>query len=277
MSIIDWVKNEVDIVKKTESLDEYSLLCLDSAVKAYNCLMEDEHSGASIKLTQNILNKLINCIPLTPILDTPDVWTSCMQTTSDNGDIIECYSNIRKPGLYKDVNTKTGEITFKDVNRVVAHKKDSNVIFYQGLVSEVVDEQYPITFPYTGADIYDATVVEFDDWEGTHYVGIEDVSKNHEECTDFKSKYFYYDENEKPQPIDKDDFYDVEYYSEVKEVMSLPENQSLKDSFEILKNYCIEHSEQDCADCIFKRGIQCLVCDPSHWDDEWNATFDDDE
>lgn len=36
--------------------------------------MEDGHSGMSIGITKNILNRLIAGKPLTPIVDTEDIW-----------------------------------------------------------------------------------------------------------------------------------------------------------------------------------------------------------
>ena len=53
---------------------DYGVACYKSALKAYNSLAEDGHSGFSIGLTKNILNRLIEHKPLIPIEDTDDVW-----------------------------------------------------------------------------------------------------------------------------------------------------------------------------------------------------------
>ena len=81
MSMSEWAKREVEIAcdnlrQRSENEDDlqYDILCYESAMKAYETLMEDDHSGCSIVFTKNILNRLIDGRPLTPIYDTEDVW-----------------------------------------------------------------------------------------------------------------------------------------------------------------------------------------------------------
>lgn len=78
MNMRDWAKREIEIATKREDADndelDYRRACFESAYKAFECLLEDDHSGMSIKVTQSILNRLINHKVLTPIEDTPDIW-----------------------------------------------------------------------------------------------------------------------------------------------------------------------------------------------------------
>ena len=80
MSLKEWAEEEVKIACQKENPDrkdgewDYGCACYASALKAFNCLLEDEHSGFSIAMTKRILNRLIECKPLTPIEDTTDVW-----------------------------------------------------------------------------------------------------------------------------------------------------------------------------------------------------------
>ena len=80
MSILEWAKNEVAIASKRERGDkpesewDYGCACYDSAMKAFESLLDDNHSGLSIGITKNILNRLIDGKPLTPIEDTEEVW-----------------------------------------------------------------------------------------------------------------------------------------------------------------------------------------------------------
>ena len=81
----EWAEREVQIACKRENPDrkegewDYGCACYDSALKAFNSLMEDGHSGMSIEFTKQILNRLIDGKPLTPIEDTEDVW-NCIIT-----------------------------------------------------------------------------------------------------------------------------------------------------------------------------------------------------
>lgn len=80
MSMLEWAKNEVAIASKRERGDkpegewDYGCACYDSAMRAFESLLGDGHSGMSIGFTKNILNRLIDGKPLTPIEDTEEVW-----------------------------------------------------------------------------------------------------------------------------------------------------------------------------------------------------------
>ena len=108
MSMIEWAKNEIEIACKRErSLNDnpneewnYGVACYESAYKAFLSLMEDGHSGCSIGITKNILNRLIDCKPLTPIEDTSDIWVEC--TKGHESDYI-LYQCKRMSSLFKTV------------------------------------------------------------------------------------------------------------------------------------------------------------------------------
>lgn len=73
MGMLEWAKNEVAIASKRERGDkpegewDYGCACYDSAMRAFESLLGDGHSGMSIGITKNILNRLIDGKPLTPI------------------------------------------------------------------------------------------------------------------------------------------------------------------------------------------------------------------
>lgn len=62
MSMLEWAKNEVAIASKRERGDkpegewDYGCACYDSAMRAFESLLGDGHSGMSIGFTKNILN-----------------------------------------------------------------------------------------------------------------------------------------------------------------------------------------------------------------------------
>ena len=79
MSMSSWAEREIEILKsknKPDSEEEFDYVgeCAESALRAYKCLMKDGHSGMSISITTEILNKLIKGKALTSIEDTEDVW-----------------------------------------------------------------------------------------------------------------------------------------------------------------------------------------------------------
>ena len=110
MSLQEWAKNEVEIACKRESPDrkegefDYGCACYESALKAFESLCEDGHSGMSIGFTKQILNRLIDGKPLTPIEDTEEMWKRSW--TDEKGKHYQC---SRMSSLFKTV-TPNGEI-----------------------------------------------------------------------------------------------------------------------------------------------------------------------
>lgn len=152
MNLIEWAKNEVELACKRENPDrkagewDYGCACYESALKAIKSLAEDNHSGYSISFTKNILDRLIEWLPLTPIENIPDMWELAYEV----GDT-KCYSHKRMSGLFKDVNPD-GTVSYKDVNRARGYDLHSPYGVYScGLITRLIDELYPITWPYMPA------------------------------------------------------------------------------------------------------------------------------
>lgn len=163
MEMTDWAKNEVEIAKK--DCDEYYSLCMDSALKAFLCLMEDEHSGMSIGITQSILNRLIDGKCLTPIKDEDFDESKCrIKMTDDFLRGCGLKSSIQCPrmsSLFKD-ETLDGDVTYSDIRRVVMYDVSNPTNgFYNGFVTKIINEMFPITMPYYPAtDRYKVYVKE---------------------------------------------------------------------------------------------------------------------
>lgn len=83
MSMLKWAENKIRLACERENPDrkegefDYGCACYESAFKAFKSLIEDGHSGMSISITRNILNRLIIGQPLTPIEDMDDIWNEC--------------------------------------------------------------------------------------------------------------------------------------------------------------------------------------------------------
>ena len=91
-----WVENEVRIACEherkasgtKEEEQDYGCACFESALKAYRSLLEDGHSGFSIGMTKYILVRMIERKPLTPIVDTEDVWSDARDRSGDRGEVV---------------------------------------------------------------------------------------------------------------------------------------------------------------------------------------------
>lgn len=149
MNMKEWAKNEIELACKRERGDrpedewDYGVACYESALKAYNSLMEDGHSGMSIGLTKSILNRLIDGKPLGPI--TEDEFTFSF-VDSKGRDIYRCN---RMSGLFKNVD-KNNTVTYDDVNRFVCVSIDNeHCTYHAGYINKIINNIVgPITLPY---------------------------------------------------------------------------------------------------------------------------------
>lgn len=189
MDMSTWAEKEIEIAcarekANCEDSDEwnYGVACYKSALKAYNSLMEDGHSGISISITKQILNRLIEGKPLTPIEDTDDIWDEILGFNKDNG--IKTYQCKRMSSLFKDVYPD-GTVKYSDVDRVICCSKDNPDIPYRSsLVRKLMDDKYPIYMPYVGSRmevvcedfLTDPKNGDFDT-VAVHYIQNEDGSK----------------------------------------------------------------------------------------------------
>ena len=78
MGKVEWAEREIEIALSKDNGDidycNYVGMCYRSALRALKSLCNDGHSGMSIYVTKNILNRLIDGKPLTPIKDEEDTW-----------------------------------------------------------------------------------------------------------------------------------------------------------------------------------------------------------
>lgn len=169
----EWAEREIAAACKRENPDwdgesfDYGCACYQSALKAYKSLMEDEHSGFSFGITKNILIRLLNNIPLSPITDDDFSINEMDNDLSIGGD-----KWLKERGLKSDIQCSRrtslfryehldGTITYHDNDR--AYCKDINSGWtFSGYPSRIVDDMFPITMPYTPSDkMYKVNVQEF--------------------------------------------------------------------------------------------------------------------
>jgi len=155
MSMSEWAAEEVRIACEreratiTETDDdadmmaqEYAEGCYQSALKAYQSLCGDGHSGMSFNITAGILKRLCSGYPLTPIDDVDSVWNLIRETP----DKIE-YQCRRMSSLFKTVSKEDGSVKFRDVDRFLC-VDPKGVTYTNNFINQQLSKLYPLTMPY---------------------------------------------------------------------------------------------------------------------------------
>ena len=149
-----WAEREIEIACKRErggkKEDEwdYGCACYESAFNAFNSLMKDGHSGFSIGITKQILNRLIDGKPLAPIEDTEEVWFDITDDYGVSEEGNKKYQCKRMSSLFKDVYAD-GSVEYSDVGRYYCIDiNNPNLSYTSGIVCKVIDDMFPITMPY---------------------------------------------------------------------------------------------------------------------------------
>lgn len=156
--MMGWAEREVDIACKRERGDskteegewDYGCACYESALKAFNSLCKDGHSGFSIGLTKQILVRLIEGKPLTPINDTDDVWNNISDISGIKGEEVN-YQCKRMSSLFKYVYAD-GTVKYTDVDRYYCKDINTGNTYRFGFVGNLIEELFPITMPYIPED-----------------------------------------------------------------------------------------------------------------------------
>ena len=146
-----WAREEVILAMEKENPDmkfdaegmptefDYGCACYKSALEAFQVLCNQGHSGYSIQLTKQILNRLIDGKPLTPIEDVPEAWNQITDTK---------YQCRRCSGLFKHI-LPDGSVKYSYIDHVVCVDIANPLNRYSsGLVRSIVEEMYPITMPF---------------------------------------------------------------------------------------------------------------------------------
>lgn len=152
--MFSWAQKEVELAiesekKASDGTDDwkYGVGCYESAMKAYEALLEDNHSGMSIQITKSILNRLIDGKCLTPIEDTDDVWNDITDHGGETKDVKE-YQCRRMSSLFKKVD-KDGKVTYTDINRVSCIDiSNPGMAYHNGFATRLVEKIFPIEMPY---------------------------------------------------------------------------------------------------------------------------------
>ncbi len=148
MSMIDWAKREVELALSRESENEegfeYAKGCYESALKAYESICNDAHSGCSFSITRNILKMLLDENPLTPIFEA-DFPEEPYWVEKDGTKHYQCF---RKSGLFKK-EYPDGKVVYSDIDRYICVDiENTDNTYSSGMAGSIIDEMLPIRFPY---------------------------------------------------------------------------------------------------------------------------------
>lgn len=158
MNMYNWAEQECRLACKKENPNfdfdsndfDYGCSCYKSALKAYKCLVDDNHSGASFSFTRNILERLMRHKPLTPITDDDFKGGTLIYSDEDLASMglkseIQC---PRMSSLFRK-ETLDGKITYSDVDRVYCvNVENPSDTFSCGMGTSIIDEMFPIQMPY---------------------------------------------------------------------------------------------------------------------------------
>lgn len=140
-NLSNWARKEIELACKNE--DEYGRGCYESALKAYESLLGDGHSGFSFNCTKWILIRLMNSLPLSSIKE--EDFKDAVVSHMEDKDSYQC---PRMSSLFKDIDLK-GNITYHDVNRSYCINIDNEDDTFGCFLDKVVDYLYPISMPYS--------------------------------------------------------------------------------------------------------------------------------
>ena len=155
ITMIEWAQTEIELACAKERANnpedewDYGVACYKSALRAFNSLTKDGHSGFSIKMTKHILNRLIDGKCLTPIVDEPHVWFD--NPSYHEWDKTYTYQCKRCFSLFKDVYPD-GTVKYHDNDRCYCKDINTGSTFSNGRISRLINEMFPITMPYMPSD-----------------------------------------------------------------------------------------------------------------------------
>lgn len=166
MNLKDWAKKEVELAKLAEYVDPadgkdenekaifeienaYADLVYDMALEAFNVLIDQNHSGMSIGLTVNVLNRLVRGQALTPLQGTEDEWSS--ENNFIDQDPAKHQQNIRNSKVFREMNEDgTWSYTYNDI--FVIDNADEVWIKYPPYDDpSSLDDEFPSTKKYVEA------------------------------------------------------------------------------------------------------------------------------
>ena len=150
MSMLQWAENEVELaIKKLDKTTDKLLIetYLD-ALDVFKLIIEKSDSGLQYNLFTSVIQRLMDNMPLTPLTGHINEFTF-VYSVGDKG----VYQNKRRSSLFCDATTGNDGFThtlYRDNDRCVCvYASDpSGVMWHNSFVSRIINERFPIIFPY---------------------------------------------------------------------------------------------------------------------------------
>lgn len=140
---LEWADNEIDLARDDDS--EESVELYSTARVMYHTLIHDwwKH-GYSMEKVLEILQHLSVHETLTPITEENADWKNVSATKYSP----QVQQSRRYSSLFKETNSD-GVATYNDISRVICQDaNDPKMTWFNGFVTHLVDEYFPITLPY---------------------------------------------------------------------------------------------------------------------------------
>lgn len=254
MSLRDWAKREVEIACKRENPNwdgesfDYGCSCYMSALKAFESLCDDGHSGYSFSVTRRILEKLLYNRPLTPITD--EDFTNQTSIFNDR----EEYQYPRMSSLFKTVY-EDGSVEYSDVNRAYSFDAEfPDDTFTCGFDTDFLDKLIPITLPYDGTSTkYAIKVQRFDTKDGVEYRAILSITDPEGKVIPVDKYYRIDDKGSEHKEIAKEEF----------ELALQNRDHTISEMVKDRIIHILEYYEEDYGDDLYKGFLRRLGEDPS--------------
>ena len=254
MSLKDWAKKEVEIACKRENPNwdgesfDYGCSCYMSALKAFESLCEDGHSGYSFSITRSILKKLLDRRPLTPITD--EDFANQTSIFDDK----EEYQCPRMSSLFKTVY-KDGSVEYSDVDRAYSFDAEfPDDTFTCGFDDSFLNRLIPITLPYDGTSAkYAIKVQRFDTKDGVEYRAILSITDSDGKVIPVDKYYRLRDEDSEHKTITKEEF----------ELALQNRDHTIAEMVKDRILHILEYYEEDYNDDRYKGFLKRLGEDPS--------------
>jgi hypothetical protein len=99
MDMLSFAKRELDLVGFTEDSEEMNLAMRNHILKMVEVFSGEGHSGYSAHVAADILFKLFNYLPLSPLTGEDSEWMDVSEHTSPG-----MFQNVRSPRVFKGDN-----------------------------------------------------------------------------------------------------------------------------------------------------------------------------
>ena len=219
-----------------------------SALKAFESLCDDYHSGYSFSVTRSILKKLLDRRPLTPITD--EDFANQTSIFDDK----EEYQCPRMSSLFKTVY-KDGSVEYNDVDRAYSFDAEfPDDTFTCGFDTNFLDELIPITLPYDGTSTkYKIKVQRFDTKDGVEYRAILSITDPEGKVIPVDKYYRLGDKYSEHQTITKEEF----------ELALQNRDHTIAEMVKDRILHILEYYEEDYGGDLYKGFLERLGKDPS--------------